>query len=188
MIANVYITHIKRHAVSCRSGKTCLLGLNQADAARFWAKVHRADGDACWIWAASMRGGRGAAGSYGQFTLWRDGRQIHVCAHRVSWVLANGSIPDDASVLHRCDVRLCVNPAHLFLGTQRDNMRDASAKGRLGVARPQRQVVSDDQVAEIVSLRLSGVKLSVLAHRFGVSKSFVSLAARGKRRSLRKVG
>lgn len=161
-------------------------GANAARArmeARFWAYVRGRGSDGCWLWAGGQMGH-----GYGQFAIKREAGWGAGCAHRISWALANGPIPRNMSVLHRCDVRLCVNPGHLFLGTQRDNMRDASAKGRLGVARPRRQVVSDDQVAEIVSLRLSGVKLSVLAHRFGVSKSFVSLAARGKRRSLRKVG
>jgi hypothetical protein len=52
-------------------------------------------------------------------------------AHRYAWEIANGAIPDGLEVLHRCDVPACCNPTHLFLGTQADNMRDASRKGRL---------------------------------------------------------
>lgn len=62
-----------------------------------------------------------------------NGRLVY--AHRVAWEKANGPIPDGLLVLHRCDNPACVNVDHLFLGTQRDNMRDASRKGRLG---PQR--------------------------------------------------
>jgi hypothetical protein len=51
-------------------------------------------------------------------------------AHRVSWVLTNGPIPDGAQVLHRCDTPACINPAHLFLGDHQANMRDKATKGR----------------------------------------------------------
>jgi hypothetical protein len=94
-------------------------------ASRFWAKVEKQA--ECWIWTASTNG-RG----YGQ--LGRGGRgDGYVYAHRYSWELSNGSIPNGMSVLHRCDQSRCVNPDHLFLGTQKDNMRDASRKGRLAV-------------------------------------------------------
>src|SRR5687767_4720826 len=86
---------------------------------RFWEKVRKTDG--CWLWTAS----RNAKG-YGQIMYQR--RPIH--AHRVSWQLANGPIPDGLCVLHRCDNPQCVNPGHLFLGTIVDNNRDMFAKGR----------------------------------------------------------
>jgi hypothetical protein len=56
----------------------------------------------------------------------------NIGVHRLSWILANGAIPDGMSVLHRCDNPPCVNPEHLFLGTQRDNNLDMRAKGREG--------------------------------------------------------
>jgi hypothetical protein len=88
---------------------------------RFWAKVEKTDG--CWLWtAAKDRLG------YGYFK-W-DGKQGK--AYRYSWTLHNGPIPTGMCVLHRCDTPSCVNPAHLFLGTQADNVRDMDAKGRRG--------------------------------------------------------
>lgn len=100
--------------------------------ARFWAKVQtngpvlRPDLGPCWAWTASTIRG------YGQFHLPRDhGRQRTIYAHRFAWELTNGPIPDSLSVLHRCDHPVCVNPNHLFLGTQLDNLADARAKGRL---------------------------------------------------------
>lgn len=86
--------------------------------ARFWAKVDKT-GD-CWVWTAATN-----PKGYGQFYV--EGMRL---AHRVSWILAHGPIPDDLCVLHRCDHPPCVNPAHLFLGTYADNNHDRDAKGR----------------------------------------------------------
>lgn len=73
----------------------------------------------CWIWL-------GAAGRYGNLTV----QQRHYDAHRFAWLLYLGSIPEGMRVLHRCDTPLCVNPAHLFLGTAKDNTLDMVRKGR----------------------------------------------------------
>jgi hypothetical protein len=86
----------------------------------FWEKVDKTD--TCWNWNAATWGNN----QYG-CARW-GGRCIN--AHRVSWSLTHGEIPKDLKVLHRCDNPLCVNPDHLFLGTQKDNCQDAKAKGR----------------------------------------------------------
>jgi len=93
---------------------------------RFWAKVDRTDD--CWLWTACR-----TTHGYGQF---RPERSRGAQAHRVAWELTNGPIPAGMLVLHRCDNPPCVNPAHLFLGTQSDNMRDMYAKGRGRPRRP----------------------------------------------------
>lgn len=90
--------------------------------AEFWAHVDRT-GD-CWLWTGKTLKRNG----YGYLWHPEEGRTIH--AHRVSWLVHHGAIPDRLHVLHRCDVPVCLNPAHLFLGTQLDNMRDMAAKGR----------------------------------------------------------
>jgi len=83
---------------------------------RFWLKVERTDG--CWLWQGGrMRAGYGVLGNLG-------------LAHRVSWNLHYGAIPENTMVLHHCDTPPCVRPDHLFLGTALDNTRDCIAKGR----------------------------------------------------------
>jgi hypothetical protein len=91
---------------------------------RFWARVRK--GPECWEFAGPTRKG------YGQLGV---GSGRHISAHRISWELANGPIPDGMQVLHTCDNPPCVNPAHLFLGTHQDNMDDMVAKGRGANAR-----------------------------------------------------
>lgn len=83
--------------------------------ARFWSKVK--GGEACWLWQGATTGSLG----YGHF---RGRGGVHEYAHRVSWEMAHGPIPDGALVLHRCDVPTCVRPDHLYLGTNTDNAND----------------------------------------------------------------
>lgn len=95
-----------------------LIGL---DPEAFWARVDKTG--PCWLWTGSEQPKTG----YGQITTHR-GRSWR--AHRLAWAFTHGRIPNDLSVLHHCDVRLCCNPAHLFLGTGVDNVRDMDTKGR----------------------------------------------------------
>lgn len=88
---------------------------------RFFNKINKTD--TCWLWTASLRGKTG----YGAFKL--NGKVID--AHRISYELHNGVIPDGMYVCHICDNRKCVNPNHLFLGSPKDNWQDGFDKGKI---------------------------------------------------------
>lgn len=95
-------------------------------------------------------------------------------AHRAAYLLFVGPVPDDLFVCHRCDVRPCVNPSHLFLGTQSDNLRDMVNKGRGNCRRGERHAhakLTDNAAAEILRLNLPHAEIA--AH-YGISKRTVS--------------
>jgi hypothetical protein len=87
---------------------------------RFWSKVNKTAG--CWLWTAS----KDDAG-YGGFKYAKKWDK----SHRVAYLICKGTIPAGQCVCHTCDNRSCVNPDHLFLGTQKDNMQDCSQKSRI---------------------------------------------------------
>lgn len=94
----------------------------------FWDKVDRSGGDdSCWIWLGSvMKNGYGT---------YRGGKYKSL-AHRHAWIITNGSIPSvKILVCHKCDVRLCCNPEHMFLGSHKENTMDAMSKGRIATGK-----------------------------------------------------
>src|SRR3990167_298323 len=115
---------------------------------RFWSKVNKGTNNECWMW----NGSKDREG-YGSVYRWENRKRIYITkAHRYSWALTNGSIPDGLKVLHHCDNPSCVNPSHLFIGTQSDNMKEMYNKNRAnnrGSANPNTHFSE----AEIISMR-----------------------------------
>lgn len=145
--------------------------------------------DACWPWVGARdRDGYGKA--------WHQGKSYR--AHRLAYLLANGSIPAEMVVMHSCDNPPCVNPSHLSVGSVSDNNKDKAAKGRSArgdshglrlhperVAHPVGEKhgahrLTEGDVVAIRDERSRGVPLNVLADRFGVSFGTISKAALGK--------
>lgn len=123
----------------------------------------------CWIWTAAI-----LPSGYGHIIV----RQTNYMAHRLSYEIHVGAIPKNMFVLHKCDNRACVNPDHLFLGTQADNMRDMVAKRRqlYGERNPSAKL-TEEQVLEI---REAVGRHADIAAQYGVERSTVGLIKRGK--------
>lgn len=155
--------------------------LRQKGPAAFWALVDKSGGpDACWEWQGRLNYSGYAAVDrktpHARFTT----------GHRYSWYLENGPIPDGLFVCHRCDNPKCVNPSHLFIGTNIDNVADRVAKGRSARVRGDKSgmaKITDAQVLELRRLRREGVPLTELALRYGIDRQTVSAIGTGRQRS-----
>lgn len=136
----------------------------------FWRHVEKADG--CWIW-------HGATTKFGYGQI--KSAQKKYAAHRLSWEIHNGrEIPHGYHVCHRCDNPRCTNPDHLFIGTPKDNIRDAMRKGRmrtrpvLGVDHPNSKLTED----AVRAIRLDQRSLPQIAREYGVSHVLIGKVKR----------
>jgi len=149
----------------------------------------------CWIWLGAMQ-----SGGYG--SVWFGNRTERV--HRVSWIAHFGEIPERLCVCHRCDVRLCINPEHLFLGTLLENNQDRHVKGRdfiatnraaaLGILAKARSHVRvtpsgtinanarlrEEDIPAIRAAFAEGVSTHELARRYGVTQPTMWRVTSGK--------
>lgn len=153
---------------------------------RFEAKVDKSNPEGCWLWTGS-KNNKG----YGMILVQTAiGKRL---AHRVSYELYVGPIPDGLCALHRCDTPACVNPKHIFLGTKKDNIDDMDAKGRRVVGfcpnnKPPLYKADDHPKAKltsklVLSLRerhANGEALCALARECGLNKSAMRRALRGE--------
>lgn len=146
---------------------------------RFWEKVRRLDGDnACWLWTGSGRGqGYGAIKIAG----------VVIDAHVASWRITNdgAAVPDGFLIAHRCDVRLCVRPDHLFLATTSQNMLDAVEKNRVQSSwqhgeRAHNSVLTEASVREIRRLSADGFGHSEIAKQLALPHAAVRQVVRGR--------
>jgi hypothetical protein len=135
---------------------------------KFWAKVEMIPFHPCYEWAPGKK-----EKTYGVF---RDRKQVSTLAHRLSWVLHFGPIPNKLWVLHRCDNPPCVRPEHLFLGTVQDNNADRDHKGRkamgslLSAAK-----LSEADVIEMRNLVLGGAtSRKAVCIKYGITKGTLS--------------
>lgn len=135
-------------------------------AERLWRRVRKTRG--CWLWTGAVK-----ENGYGVIGETRAGRMIGV--HVVSWELTNGPVPDGLCVLHECDVRNCVRPSHLFLGTNADNTRDMYDKGRAPVG--ERHGCAKLRAMDVRHIRrrkAEGETQRQLAEAFGVSQPLIN--------------
>ncbi len=136
----------------------------------FWEHVNKTE--TCWLWTGNLH-----EFGYGKMTI---GNKSVNC-HRFSWELHNGTITDGSHVLHSCDVPACVNPAHLFLGTARDNIDDMMAKGRQQRgAIHHKAILTEDDVRAIRAAGAAGEVHRRIAERFGIAGSTASGIIRRK--------
>lgn len=147
-------------------------------AARFWPKVDKDSEAGCWIWTAARD-----AWGYGIF---RKSAYVPARAHRWTYEQAYGPIPEGMLVCHKCDNPPCVNPAHLFLGTDLDNNRDRAAKGRSSRTNSPvgenswRAKLTTQEVMEIrARYAAGGIYYRELAEEYGVSTNHIGRLVRG---------
>lgn len=127
----------------------------------FWAKVNITDG--CWLWTATTNNK-----GYGNFKF----NKKYVGAHRASWMIHNGPIPKGKFVLHTCDNPPCVNPDHLFIGTNEDNLKDMAKKGRS--TRGEKNVNAVLTEERVIAIRADIRTQDAIAAAYNISQRQVS--------------
>lgn len=140
---------------------------------RFWDKVDEGDEDECWLWQ-SATGDDG----YGRFHN-KSGDRL---AHRVAYSLACGEIPKGGLVLHKCDVKGCVNPSHLYIGDKKDNAQDAINRGQIANGEDNGSAkLNESEVIEIRKKAANGRTHRSLADEYGMSQGGITMIIQGER-------
>lgn len=144
----------------------------------FWEKVIRGKPNECWEWQGSLHDG------YGAIRRVKNGKHLPIVfTHRLSWEIHLGPIPDGLCICHKCDNRKCVNPHHLFLGTNKDNTMDAQVKGRLASGEKIKQSKLNKELViwlrKLWDNKHNKHNFSSLARQFGVTERTIAWAIRG---------
>ena len=146
----------------------------ESDIKKFWSKANKKPIEKdCWIW-----GGKIYPGQYGR-SVWEG---VTTGAHRISWIIKFGPIPKNQFVCHHCDVRSCVNPSHLFLGTNRENILDAKIKGRMNRGESNCNAkLNERTISVIFNLVKKGLTQQAIANHIGISREGAGKVIRGDR-------
>jgi hypothetical protein len=155
-------------------GHSCAAPKPTSPIARFWTYISSEPTSGCWLWT-------GPVDAHGYGTLSSGGAVAsgakHLKAHRIAYSTLKGAIGADLYVCHHCDNRLCVNPDHLFLGTNQDNLADMRRKGRHIKGRQCHQAKLSE--AAVVHIRQATGTHTAVAEQFGVSVATASRVRRG---------
>lgn len=156
-------------ALPWRIKKGVIRGRGMSVEQRFWEKVNKDGKNGCWEWL----GGVAVAGGYGMFN---EGNSKVIKAHRFSFRLAHGSLPETGMICHHCDNPICVNPEHLYAGNAATNAIDKSVRKRTKTAK-----LTEEQVVEAKNLFSSGVSFLKISRKFSVTSKTVADAVTGYR-------
>lgn len=137
----------------------------------FWKKINKS-GD-CWEWMGALN----RPGGYGRINVNADGKTLPIRAHRLSYMIHYGSIPDGLCVLHKCDNPRCCNPNHLFLGSHSNNSNDKVIKGRAWFK------YHPEQIEEIKRMKLEGYTKKQISDKFGLSRKYIQHITNGRARN-----
>ena len=149
------------------------LAITERQATNFCESFSPEPNSGCWLWEKATNGT-----GYGVFRIGSltDGTRKQVTAHRLSYELHKGAVPEDLYICHKCDVKLCVNPDHLYAGTHAENTRDAVERGRIrgrsnyGETNPNAKLSDKD----VIAIRSSNRPNAALAEQYGVHKNYIS--------------
>jgi len=158
----------------CRIGRRQYCSRNCSNTkSAFLNKLDRSG--SCWLWKGSCW-----HTGYGHYEYGPKGARLRTSAHRRAYELLVGPIPKGLKVCHTCDIRRCCNPAHLFLGTQAENMQDAARKGRLGKACGELSGVAKLKTLDVIEIRKWSNTAKVEATKYGVSEALIHKIRRGE--------
>ncbi|MDX9896524.1 MAG: HNH endonuclease [Desulfofustis sp.] len=138
---------------------------------RFSEKWQLNDQTGCWDWTASLN-----ANGYGQIK--QPGKRVNFIAHRLSYLIHYGAIPDGMSVCHTCDNPKCVKPSHLFLGSQQENLLDMARKGRSTMHNAK---IDEEKAFAIHKMAAEGMSQAKIGKAFGIGQQTVWKILRGLR-------